>query len=494
MRYYSDMNWFTSLFARPKNEPSGSNAPLLFTNTLSGKKDLFTSIKAGVATLYSCGPTVYSRAHIGNLRAYVFSDVLARTLKEAGYHVQRVMNITDVGHLQGDGDNGEDKMEVGSKQEGMRAEDIAARYTKFFLDDIRLLNLDTNEIRFPKATEYIEEQIDIVKKLEEKGYTYRTSDGIYFNTKQFPGYGALDHSGAKMREEAFAEIGRRIADNEEKKHPADFALWKFSPKGARRQQEWHSPWGIGFPGWHIECSAMARALLGQPLDIHTGGIDHIPVHHTNEIAQSEAAFDKPLARFWMHGAFLTIDNRKISKSSGDYLYLSDITDKGYSPLALRYLFLQAHYRSPLSFTWESIEAANAALERLTRLSRTIETEAKGRTRSSDTERRLIALLRDDLATPAALALLWETVKDEDLERDEQLAVIRAADAVLGLSLLSGGHTEALPAEIQKLAQERDVARKNRDFAAADRLRIHMENRGYLVEDGPSGTIVTRRHG
>lgn len=486
------MKWLASLFPARASEPARSDAPLFFTNTLSGRKDLFTPIKAGVVTLYSCGPTVYSRAHIGNLRPYVFADVLARTLAASGYHVRRVINITDVGHLRGDGDAGEDKMEAGAKAEGMRAEDIAARYTKTFLDDIRLLNIDTSDISFPKATEYIEEQIDIIRKLEEKGFTYRTGDGIYFDTKQFPAYGALDHSGEKMREEAFAEIGRRIAGNAEKKHPADFALWKFSPRGQKRQQEWSSPWGVGFPGWHIECSAMARALLGQPLDIHTGGIDHIPVHHTNEIAQSEAAFGKPLARFWMHGAFLTIDNRKISKSEGDDLYLSDIEERGHSPLALRYLFLQANYRSPLSFTWESLAAADAALDRLQRASRLINTEAKGRARQSDTSRRMIAILRDDLATPAALALLWETVKDEDMEREEQLAVIEAADAVLGLKLLA--EEAMIPAHTQALLRERDIARITKDFAKSDALRIHIEQSGYHVEDGPSGTIVTRRPG
>lgn len=485
------MKWLASLFSRTP-EPVKSDAPLFLSNTLSGKRDLFTPIKAGAATLYSCGPTVYSRAHIGNLRAFVFADVLARTLTSAGYRVRRVINITDVGHLTDD--ESDDKMEAGARKEGASAQDIAARYTKLFLEDIRALGIDVNDISFPRATDYIEEQIDIVKKLEEKGFTYRTSDGIYFDTEKFSAYGALDHAGTKLREEAFAEIGRRIKGNDEKRHPADFALWKLSPSGTRRQQEWSSPWGTGFPGWHIECSAMSRALLGQPFDIHTGGMDLIPIHHTNEIAQSEAAFGKPLARYWMHSAFLTIENRKISKSAGDEFYLSDITGRGHSPLALRYLFLQAHYRSPLSFTWESLEAADAALERLSRIARTIEAEAKGRTRASDASRRTIALLRDDLATPAALALLWETVKDEDMEREEQLAVIEAADAVFGLSLLDSKGSLAVPQHIQALVEEREKARAERDFAKSDALRIHMENSGYRVEDGPSGPVVTKNPG
>lgn len=491
------MSWFKSLFSRAP-AAAKSDAPILFTNTLSGKKEVFSSSKAGIATMYSCGPTVYSKAQIGNLRAYVFADTIARVLAGKGYHVRRVINITDVGHLESDSDEGEDKMEKGAAREGISARDIADRYTKLFLEDTALLNIDTSDISFPRATDYIEEQIAIVKQLEEKGYTYRTSDGIYFDTKQFPAYGALDHGGAKLREEAFAEIGRRITENKDKKHPADFALWKFSPRGVRRQQEWNSPWGTGFPGWHIECSAMSRALLGQPIDIHTGGIDHIPVHHTNEIAQSEAAFGKPLARYWMHQAFLTIGGEKISKSLGNDIYLSDVIERGIGPLALRYLFLQASYHSPLSFTWESLEAANSALERLTRLARTIETEAKGKTKDTDMSRKVTALLRDDLSTPAALALLWEAVKDEDMERDEQLAVVMAADEVLGLSLLTPPaytpRTESIPAHVQALALEREKARSERDFAKADALRIHIEERGYRVEDGTTGPVVTRRPG
>lgn len=487
------MSWFSSLF---RNAPKvQSDAPLFFTNTLSGKKELFSPLKAGVASLYSCGPTVYSKAQVGNLRAYVFADLIARVLSEAGYHTRRVINITDVGHLQGDADEGEDKMEVGALKEGSSAHAIADRYTRMFLEDLALLNIDTNDIQFPRATEYIKEQIAIVRLLEEKGFTYRTSDGLYFDTSKYPNYGALDHAGPKLREEAFAEIGRRITTNKDKHHPADFALWKFSPRGSRRQQEWSSPWGIGFPGWHIECSAMARALLGQPIDIHTGGIDHIPVHHTNEIAQSECAFGKPLARFWMHEAFLTLDGEKISKSLGNDLYLSDITDRGYSPLALRYLFLQAHYRTPLSFSFESLAGANEALGKLTRHARRILEESKGTSKQTDVSRRMTAILRDDLATPAALALLWETVRDEDMARSEQRAVIEAADSVLGLNLLSTESVpETIPERIQALVSEREEARREHDFDRSDALRIHIEKGGYHVEDRPDGPVVTRLPG
>lgn len=485
------MRWLTS-FLSGKREQAQSDAPLFFTNSLSGKKELFSPLKAGVASVYTCGPTVYSRAHIGNLRAYVFSDVLARVLTEAGYHTRRVINITDVGHLTDDADTGEDKMEKGAREEGRSAQDIAAHYTRLFLEDIRELGVDTDSVSFPKATDYIEEQISLVKLLEQKGFTYRTRDGIYFDTRKFANYGALDHGGAKLREEAFAEIGRRIAGNLEKRHPADFALWKLSPVGARRQQEWPSPWGIGFPGWHLECSAMSRALLGQPFDIHTGGMDHIPVHHTNEIAQSEAAYDLALARYWLHSAFLTIENRKIAKSAGDDLYLSDLVKRGIDPRALRYLFLQAHYRSPLSFSWESLEAAANALARLKRAARVIRAEAEEPVHGG-ASRRITALLRDDLATPSALALLWETVKDEELEREEQLGALQAAETVFALGLFEET-SPAVPAHILALVEEREAARASRDFAKADALRIHIEASGYHVEDGPSGPVVTARSG
>lgn len=489
------MGWLQSLFTRSSTpRPEASRAPVLLHNTLTNTLEVFSSIKASVATLYSCGPTVYSRAHIGNLRPYVFSDVLARVLTEAGYHVQRVINITDVGHLVGDGDEGEDKMEAGSRREGKTARDIADTYTRAFFADLARLGVSVNDIRFPRATEYIPEQIALAQALEKHGLTYRTRDGMYFDTTAFAGYGAFEHDGPKLREEALASIGRRIAENKDKRHPADFALWKFSPPGTRRQQEWQSPWGIGFPGWHLECSAMVRALLGQPIDIHTGGIDHIPVHHTNEIAQSEGAYGKPLARYWMHSAFLTVDSGKISKSEGTGITLDEVSTRGIDPRALRYLFLQAHYRSPLSFTWESLEAAGAALERLERLAHTVKEEARGRVRESDASRRMVALLREDLATPSALALLWEVLKDEDMEREEQLQVLRHAEAVLGLGLLEVRRSEAVPAHIRALVEEREHARRDRDFGKADALRIHIESRGYAVEDHPSGPIVTRKPG
>jgi len=487
------MKSFLSLFER-SSRATESTAPILFTNTLTSQKEVFSPYKAGIATLYSCGPTVYSRAQIGNLRAYIFSDIVARVLLQAGYHVRRVINITDVGHLVSDADEGEDKMSVGATREGKTAAEIADTYTRLFIEDLSALSVDTKSIRFPRATDYIPEQIALIELLEKGGHTYRTSDGIYFDTSTFQGYGAFAHGAhATTRESALADIGRRITNNKEKRSPADFALWRFSSQGSSRLQEWQSPWGRGFPGWHVECSAMSRALLGQPIDIHTGGIDHIPVHHTNEIAQSEAAYHTPLARYWLHQAFLTVDGTKVSKSLGNDLYLSDITEKGFHPLSLRYFFLQAHYSSSISFTWDAISASNEALHRLWKLADATRVLAKDRRTPSAQSRRLIALLRDNLNTAQALAKLWDIVKDDELSPSKVWDAIMLADEVLGLELVSDsrGTSEILPEDVVSMAKERDTARQNQDFASADQLRIHIENRGYRVDDGPSGTVVTR---
>ncbi|HEX8591359.1 MAG TPA: cysteine--tRNA ligase [Candidatus Paceibacterota bacterium] len=485
-----------------------STASIFFTNTLTGSKETFASFKSGTATLYSCGPTVYSRAHIGNLRPYVMSDLIARTLSSAGYRLRRVINITDVGHLVSDADEGEDKMEKSARESGESASQIADRYTKLFLEDIRLLNLATEDILFPRATEYIKEQIALIEVLESKGLTYRIHDGIYFDTSKFPDYGKLggmpkelikegDHASLADR---ISIVGKaRIKENAEKRNQADFALWKFSPVGSRRQQEWQSPWGRGFPGWHIECSAMSKALLGETIDIHTGGMDHIAIHHNNEIAQSESVTQKPFVRYWMHNAFLTMAEEKVSKSLGNVVYLSDITGRGIHPLALRYLFLQTHYRKPVSFSWESLSAANEALTRLWKHAREVRKYAKGIAQPSETRDQVTALLRDDLGTPQALALLWETVKDESISPKTAWGVILAADNVLGLSLVeppaavlpSAIAVADLPEEIQELITERETARAARDFARADSLRSELTARGYSVEDSSSGPVVSR---
>lgn len=484
------MAWFSRL--RRTSSERASTAPVLLTNTLTGTKDIFTPYRAGTATLYSCGPTVYSRAHVGNLRAFIFSDTIARMLEHAGYRVRRVINITDVGHLVADADEGEDKMQVGAKREGLTAEQIAEKYTNLFLTDLALLGVDTQDIRFPKATDYIPEQIAIIELLEKKGLTYRTADGIYFDTGAFAGYGAFGTLPTN-KEAALADLGRRITTNKEKRAPADFALWRFSPRTGTRLQEWQSPWGMGFPGWHIECSAMARALLGQPIDIHTGGVDHIPVHHTNEIAQSEGAFGTPLARVWMHQAFLAVDGAKVSKSLGNDVYLSDIIERGYHPLALRYFFLQAHYKTTISFTWDALAASDEALRRLWRLCRDARALSSEKCVAGEASRAITALVRDDLSTAQALARLWEALKDEEIAPAELWDAVATADALFGLRLTNPPAVPApapVPEDIAALVNEREEARAQRDFAHSDQLRIHIQERGYLVEDSPSGPIVT----
>ena len=473
-------------------KPAGQGRPahVFFTNTLSGSKELFIPLKPGIVTMYSCGPTVYNRAHIGNLRAYVFSDTIDRTLVAAGYRVRRVINITDVGHLVGDGDEGADKMAVGAAREHTTPAAIAARYTKLFIDDIGELNIATDDILFPRATEYIKEQIALAKTLEEKGFAYRLHDGLYFDTQKFPGYGKLGGIS-----DAQLEAGARVEVVKGKRHPADFVLWRTAKPNDL--QQWDSPWGRGNPGWHIECSAMIRSLLGQEIDIHTGGEDHIGVHHNNEIAQSEAANGRTFVRYWMHSAFLTMGGEKASKSLGNVVYLSDIVEKGFHPLALRYFFLQAHYRTPLSFSWDALAAAGSALDRLWRLSRDIAEESKRTSKPSEARDSFLAILRDDLATPQALASLWDALRSEEYMPEEKWGLIETADAHLGLSLATPPETKALtsadmPAELQQMLAERETARSSKDFAEADRLRAAIEERGYRVDDGPEGPVLTPR--
>ncbi|MFH1142330.1 MAG: cysteine--tRNA ligase, partial [Candidatus Uhrbacteria bacterium] len=326
-------------------------------NTLTRKKEVFKPIHQGKAGIYTCGPTVYWFAHIGNMMAYVVADILHRTLEYNGLKVKQVMNITDVGHLTGDEDEGEDKMIIAMRREGKSAYDIAGFYTTKFFQDIESLNV-LPAAEYPRATDHIPDQIGLVKKLEEKGFTYRTDDGIYFDTSKLPDYGKLSRQSAKDK-----KAGVRV-DLGQKKNPTDFALWKFSPKDEQREMEWDSPWGVGFPGWHLECSAMSVKYLGIPFDIHTGGIDHIAVHHENEIAQSSGAFDKLQANWWVHSEFLVIDENKMSKSLGNFCLLDDFKKKGFEPLAFRYFILGAHYRSQHNFTWKSLEAAQNGLNNL----------------------------------------------------------------------------------------------------------------------------------
>ncbi|HQU07784.1 MAG: cysteine--tRNA ligase [Parcubacteria group bacterium 21-54-25] len=484
------MSWLQFPIGTQKKERGA--AAIFLTNTLTEQKEQFVPLKSGIATLYSCGPTVYDRAHIGNLRPHVFADTLARTITHAGYRVRRVINITDVGHLVSDGDEGEDKVEIGARREGLSAKTITERYTKFFLDDLEELNIDTKHILFPRASEYVKEQISLARTLEEKGFAYRVGDGLYFDTSRFPGYGKL--GGVS---EAVLSAGARVEVNPEKHRPTDFALWKITAPGVRRLQEWDSPWGRGAPGWHLECSAMARALLGVEVDIHTGGMDLISVHHNNEIAQSEAASGRPFARYWLHNAFLTMDGNKVSKSLGNVVYLSDIVEHGFHPLVLRYFFHQAHYRTPISFTWEALAASAEALSRLWRLSRTVRIESGARPTVTENRIRFVAALRDDLNTAQALGILWEVLRDEDVDAKEKWGLLLDADALLGLLLTTPPDFDAplsdamLPEDVRIMRNERDAARVAKDFAAADTMRERLIACGYRVEDGPDGTLLFR---
>lgn len=483
------MKWLTRILGKKKDASSRKPAQVFFTNTLSGSKEIFISQRPGIVTMYSCGPTVYGAAHIGNLRAYVFSDTIARVLDAARNRVQRVINITDVGHLTSDADTGEDKMSVAAAREKTTPQTIADRYTKEFIDDLSDLNIDTEDIQFPRATNYIKEQIALAKTLEEKGFAYHIKNGLAFDTSRFPGYGKLGNIDVSAQ-----RVGARIEVDIEKRHPSDFWLWRIAKPNDL--QQWNSPWGYGNPGWHIECSAMSRALLGQEIDIHTGGEDHIATHHNNEIAQSESASGRTFVHYWLHNAFLTVEGQKISKSLHNDIYLKDIIAKGYDPLALRYFYLQAHYRTHLSFSWDSLAGAASALERLQRLARDIAQESKNKSAPSEARERFLVAMRDDLATPQALGILWDALKSEEYAPEEKWGLLQDADAHLGLSLTSPPSmptfTDAdIPQEIHDTLARREAARASKDFATADALRKEIENRGYRVDDGPSGAVLTR---
>lgn len=453
---------------------------LTLWNTLHRSLEEFKPIKGKNVGLYTCGPTVYNPATIGNLRTYVFEDILKRTLILLGYKVHHVMNITDVGHLVGDGDTGDDKVEKEAAKQGRDAWEIAKQYEKLFDKDLSRLNVmaPTGKDR-PHATDYIKEQIALVEKLEDKGYTYRISDGIYFDTTKFDGYGKL--SGQRIGDK---QSGVRIELNREKKHPTDFALWKFSPADSVRQMEWNSPWGRGFPGWHIECSAMAEDLLGQPFDIHCGGVDHIAVHHENEIAQSEAAFGKPLANYWLHGEFLLVDGGRMGKSEGNAYLLDDLIAKGFDPLAYRFYCLGTHYRSKLNFTWEGMEGAQNAWRKLQAEARRLPA-AKGKAKG-EWLLKFTKAMSDDLNTSEALAVVWEMLKSKTDDKEKSINLL-AMDEVLGLGLTDViGKPIKAPAQIVELAEARQLARESKDWAKSDELREAIKAKGWLIEDGKNG--------
>lgn len=448
---------------------------IYFKNTLSGKVEEFKPINLNSVGMYNCGPTVYGKPHIGNLRAYVFADLIKNTLIYNGYSVHQVINITDVGHLVSDNDEGADKVEEQAKKEQLDAKLVTQRYTQDFMDALTLLNIDTSTIKFPKASEHIKEQIDLINDLESKGYTYTISDGIYFDTSKFPAYGELGHIDIKGLQE-----GARVEANTEKRNMTDFALWKFSKE--KRQQEWESPWGIGFPGWHIECSAMANKYLGTTFDIHTGGIDHIPTHHQNEIAQSVAAHNAPLANYWLHVNHITIDGKKISKSIGNTLYLEDLISKGISPLAYKYWLYTSHYSTLSNFTIESVQAAQAGLQKI--ISSLQQIKDEGSVDSSYKEK-FLSYINDNLNTSKAIALIFDLLKDSSITDENKKTTILDFDKVLKLELAKIEATSEIPTQVIKLAQRRKTARDNKDFALADALREEIEKLGYIVKDTAS---------
>lgn len=473
---------------------------LVFTNTLSKQKEVFSPLKRGEVSMYTCGPTVYDRAHIGNFRTYIFADTVKRTLLLFGYHVTHIINITDVGHLTDDANDGEDKLHAAAKKHNKNAYDIAKEFEMLFFEDSKRLNL-LPPTKTPRATDHIKEQIEMIQTLEKRGLTYTISDGVYFDTSKQKTYGAMAHlirSGA--------DEGVRIEHNKEKRSREDFALWKLSPKNENRHMEWESPWGKGFPGWHIECSAMSKKYLGFPFDIHTGGIDHIPVHHTNEIAQNEGVGSKDAIRYFLHGEFMTVNGERMGKSLGNTFTLSHLDKKNISPLSFRYLMLSAHYRQLINFTWESLAAAHTTytniLEELDRLRQEKAKEKRSFYQKLFTSERVnehykeqfLGALADDLNTARALAILWEVLKDDTLSPKEKLDTIFYFDAGLGLLLAEHSLPAPVPHHIQELAVKREEARTAQKWDNADTLRKKIEAGGFLVEDTKNGSRLLKKRG
>ncbi len=446
-----------------------------FTRTLRPFEPLVPAAQVG---LYTCGPTVYDYQHIGNFRTFLFEDVLKRVLRWNGYAVKHVMNITDVGHLTSDADTGEDKMEKGARRTGKTAWEIAQLYTDDFIANLTLLNIETATI-LCKATDHIPEQIEFIADIEKNGFAYVTSDGVYFDTARQPDYGYLARLDIHGQ-----EAGKRIEVGE-KRSATDFALWKFSPPGEVRQMEWDSPWGRGFPGWHIECSAMAQKYLGNYFDIHCGGEDHIPVHHTNEIAQTEARVGTRLANFWLHGYFLLLNDAKMAKSAGEFLRVQSLLERGYDPLVYRYLCLTAHYRTQMSFSWDAMDAAVTALNRLRNGVHALPDEP-GTAADTDAIARFTAEINDDLNVPRGLAVAWDVLRG-GLSPAVKRATLLRFDEVLGLGLAGWvPKVEAVPADVRVLADARAQARQAKQWADADRLRGDLARAGWEMEDQPDG--------
>ena len=467
-------------------------------NTMTRSVEGFTPIRGKTVGMYTCGPTVYDYAHTGNLRTYLFEDVLKRALIASGYRVKHVMNITDVGHLVSDADEGEDKMVVGARREGKTAWEIAEFYTQAFRRDLARLNIIEPDV-WCKATDHIPEQIELIRRLQEKGFTYVIDgDGVYFDTSKLSDYGRL----ARL-DVAGLRAGARVEMVSGKRNVTDFALWKFSPKDAKRQMEWPSLWGVGFPGWHIECSTMAMKYLGERVDIHCGGVDHLNVHHTNEIAQSESALGHKWVNWWMHGEFLTFpagegnQAAKMSKSAGGFVPLDTLIEKGVDPLAYRYFCLNGHYRSQLVFTWEGLEAAANALGKLKRQVLDLRSHYSGQKPIAAHLEEFREAYEDDLNMPQALAAMWAATgrvkKGKRYSPGREYKTLVEMDRVLGLGF-DRMREEALAipeVEIRKLIDQRSAARKARDFARADAIRKQLAEKGIALEDTPAGTVWRR---
>lgn len=461
-------------------------------NTLGNTNQDFTPLQRKKVGMYHCGPTVYNFAHIGNLRAYVFADTIRRAFEYLGYAVKQVINITDVGHLTSDSDTGKDKVEEMAEKEHKTTTEIADFFTAAFFEDIKKLNIETTGTTFPKATEHINEQIDLIQQLEKADYTYKTSDGIYFNTSKFKKYGELGNIDLANLEE-----GARVAVNNEKKNPTDFALWKLSKPEDKRQQEWPSPWGVGFPGWHIECSAMSMKYLGETFDIHTGGIDHVPVHHNNEIAQSESATGKTYVNYWLHSAFVNVEGGKMAKSKDNFIRLVDLETQKVHPLAYRYWLLTAHYRTPVIYSPESVSAAQNALESLTRKVALAEKAPKprGLFKNRETKKARVhiqEIIDNDFDTPALIAYLHK-ITDEIISGKINVNIIDDFDKLLGLKLRElTKEIMSVPEKIKKLSTERETFRQSKDWTQSDEIRLDIEKQGYYLEDGTNGPVVRKK--
>lgn len=465
--------------------------PIQLYNTLTRKKEDFQPSDKKMVRLYTCGPTVYNFAHIGNLRAYIFADILKRTLQYNNYKVKHIENITDVGHLVSDADEGEDKMMKALKREGLEPnitslKKLADKYTEAFLDDMKNLNILSPK-KWTKATSYIPEMIRSIKKIIDNGFAYETDLAVYFDTSKMSDYTRL--SGQSLGDKI---VGARenVEVDSKKKQPADFVLWfKLAGKNKNHTMYWPSPWGDGFPGWHIECSAMSVQELGESIDIHTGGIDHVSVHHTNERAQNYAMHGKEVVRYWMHNEFLVVGSEKMAKSSGEFLRLQYIIDKGIDPLAYRYFCLNTHYRQKLQFSWEGLEAANNALNNLREI--VSEYDKPKKNGCEEYEKRFLEAINDDLNTPKSLGILWELIGDKAIAGSAKKDAIIRFDEVLGLGLKNLKKIK-IPKEVARLVKERQEARIKKNWNESDRIRMEIESRGFEVEDTAGGPKIKKK--